>query len=226
MPQLSGKMKRFLSKDEGASNVVSSGVATTKNVPAWLRRLPNQLTWFRVFCIPLVVVLLIKGDTVVAGTQFSTGLADKLAALVFTLAGITDFFDGWVARRFGVETVLGKLLDPLADKLLDVSALIILVEKHRLAGWIAVVLIVRDLGINAIRLSALEDNIVIAANPLAKWKTFFLDVGIVGLMIYGPLFEVIPALEIGQVAVWLALAASLGSAFLYLWDYGHKLRTS
>lgn len=195
-----------------------------KPVPDWLRRLPNQLTWLRVFCIPAVVYFLLQGNAVTPGVEFVSTHADKMAALIFTLAGITDFLDGWIARKFGVETVLGKLLDPLADKLLDVSAMIILVEKHRMAGWVAVILIVRDLAINAIRLSAMEDNIVIAANPLAKWKTFFLDIAIVGLMIHGPLFEIIPALQIGTVALWLAVAASLVSAFLYLWDYGRKLR--
>lgn len=195
-----------------------------KETPLWLRRLPNQLTWLRIFCIPIVVVLLIEGDAVVANVPFSSGITDMLAALVFTFAGITDFFDGWIARKYGVETVTGKLLDPLADKLLDVSTLIILVEKHRLAGWIAVVLIVRDLAINAIRVSAMEDNIVIAASTLAKWKTTFLDFGIVGLMIYAPLFGVIPAKEIGVVGIWLALAASLGSAAMYLRDYAGKLR--
>lgn len=195
------------------------------SVKPWLRRLPNQLTWLRIFCIPLVVVLMLRGEAIQPDSVHIPASVDAWAALIFSLAAITDFFDGWLARRFGVETVLGKLLDPLADKLLVVSAIIILVEKHRLAGWIAVVLIVRDLGINAIRISAMEDNITISSSWIGKTKTALLDIGIVGLIVHGQLWG-IPFTIIGEFFVWFALAASLLSAFQYLWNYAQSLRMS
>ena len=97
-------------------------------------RLPNQLTWLRIACIPVVVILLLEGAPVLPGAdaKFEIQNVDILAAIVFGLAALTDFFDGWLARRFGAQSLLGKLLDPLADKLLVVASMIILVEKHKI----------------------------------------------------------------------------------------------
>ena len=189
-------------------------------------RLPNQLTWLRIACIPVVVILLLEGAPVVSGpdAKFEIQNVDILSAIVFGLAALTDFFDGWLARRFGAQSLLGKLLDPLADKLLVVASMIILVEKQRLAGWIAVVLIVRDLGINAIRLAAMDEKIMIESSQLGKVKTFFLDLGIAGLMVHGTLWY-IPWLLIGQISIGVAVASSLISAGLYLFAYAAALRT-
>jgi CDP-diacylglycerol--glycerol-3-phosphate 3-phosphatidyltransferase len=189
-------------------------------------RLPNQLTWLRIACIPVVVILLLEGAPVLPGAdaKFEIQNVDILAAIVFGLAALTDFFDGWLARRFGAQSLLGKLLDPLADKLLVVASMIILVEKQRLAGWIAVVLIVRDLGINAIRLAAMDEKIMIESSQLGKVKTFFLDLGIAGLMVHGTLWY-IPWLLIGQISIGVAVASSLISAGLYLYAYAAALRT-
>jgi CDP-diacylglycerol--glycerol-3-phosphate 3-phosphatidyltransferase len=176
----------------------------------------------RILCIPAVVLLMLDGNSVDRGVPHVISTTDILAAVVFALAALTDFFDGFIARRYGVETVLGKLLDPLADKLLVVSALIILVEKHRLEGWIAVLLIVRDLGMNAIRISAMEEDILIPSSWIGKTKTAFLDVGIVGLAVYGTVGGFSFAL-IGKACMWAALVASLVSAAEYLYGYARRL---
>lgn len=191
--------------------------------PAWMKRLPNQLTWLRIACIPIVVVLLLDGDPVELGQPIEVRTMDVAAGITFALAAFTDFLDGWLARMLGAQSILGKLLDPLADKLLVVAAMIILVEKQKLAGWIAVVLIVRDLGINAIRLAANEDKISLDSSWLGKTKTLFLDVGIGSLMVHGMLWG-IPFLLVGQVAIGLAVASSVLSAGHYLWQYGRELR--
>ncbi len=196
----------------------------TQNVSPWLRRLPNQLTFLRIACIPAVVALMNQGVVLSSiGQVVPLSHTDLAAALLFALAAITDFFDGWIARKYGVESILGKLLDPLADKLLVVSALIILVEKHRLAGWMAVILIVRDLGINALRITAHEDNITISSSWLGKTKTFFLDVGIVGLTLSSQ-WGFFSFSFWGLVAMWLALVVSLWSAGEYIYDYAVKLK--
>lgn len=195
----------------------------SQSVNPWLRRLPNQLTLLRIACIPAVVFLMNQGEMVTgsdASINWST--TDVAAGVLFAIAALTDFFDGWIARKYGVETVLGKLLDPLADKLLVVSALVILVEKHRLAGWMAVVLIVRDLGINAIRLAAYEDNIMISSSWLGKTKTLFLDVGIVGLTVWSTLGFFSFSFW-GMVSIWLALVVSLWSAGEYVMSYAREL---
>lgn len=199
-----------------------------KKQPLWLSKLPNRLTWLRILCIPFVVCLLLYSRPAQDPPYFfaiipqTPSTVDIIAAIIFALAALTDFLDGWIARKFKLETVLGKLLDPLADKLLIVSSLIILVEKHRLLGWVAVLIIVRDLGINAIRLSAIDENIHIPSNVVGKFKTTLLDIGIIGLIIHGPLLS-IPFHLIGIISIFLALLASIVSAFQYLWFYAYEL---
>lgn len=198
-----------------------------RTAPApWLRRLPNQLTLLRILCIPLVVLLMLQGEHYVAGQPFEVKTTDGWACFVFSVAAITDFLDGYLARRFGVETLLGKLLDPLADKLLVVSALIILVDQHRMASWIAVVLIVRDLGINAVRIAAMEENIFIHSSWIGKTKTFLLDIGIAFLMVNGTILTYLDCRLIGLAFVWLALVSSVWSAVQYLYDYAKKTKAS
>ena len=195
-----------------------------QNVSPWLRRLPNQLTFLRIACIPAVVYLMNQGAMVEGLSDpkpWST--TDIAAGVLFAIAAITDFFDGWIARKYGVETILGKLLDPLAYKLLVVSALVILVEKHRLAGWLAVLLIVRDLAISAIRLAAYEDKIMISSSWLGKTKTFFLDIGIVGLTVWSSL-GFFSFSWWGMVSMWVALIVSLWSAGEYVVGYARALR--
>jgi CDP-diacylglycerol--glycerol-3-phosphate 3-phosphatidyltransferase len=195
-------------------------------VSLWIRRLPNQLTVLRILCIPAVVILTNQGAEVSAiGDTIAFSWTDFAAALIFSIAAFTDFLDGWIARKFSVETLFGKLLDPLADKLLVVSSLVILVEKHRLAGWMAVILIVRDLGINALRLAAHEDNILISSSWLGKTKTFFLDVGIVGLT-FSYQWGFFSFAFWGLVSMWCALVVSLWSAGEYIWDYAAKLKSA
>lgn len=195
-----------------------------KPVPLWIQRLPNQLTGLRVALIPIVVYFMLQGGEPPLDKAYTPNSGDIWAASLFGLASLTDFFDGWIARRYHVESVLGKLLDPVADKLLVVSAMIILVEKHRLPGWIAVLLIVRDLGINAVRIAALEDGISVPSSWIGKTKTLFLDLGIVGLTVHGTLGSFWHFLEVGWACMILALITSLLSAGQYLWDYAHALR--
>ncbi|MES2616132.1 MAG: CDP-alcohol phosphatidyltransferase family protein, partial [Bdellovibrionota bacterium] len=98
-----------------------------KKIPPWLRKLPNRLTYLRILCIPVVVYLMTYGDLADETWRFwdvkpiSPSSTDIIAAIVFSVAAITDLFDGLIARKFQIETMLGKLLDPLADKLLVVS---------------------------------------------------------------------------------------------------------
>ncbi|RDB35316.1 MAG: CDP-diacylglycerol--glycerol-3-phosphate 3-phosphatidyltransferase [Spirobacillus cienkowskii] len=199
------------------------------NIPSWIQKLPNRLTFLRILCIPVVVYLMSLGEVANESGHFGVikpiqpSVTDIAAALVFSLAALTDFFDGWIARKFKVESFLGKLLDPLADKLLVVSAMVILVEKHRMDGVIAVIIIVRDLGINAIRLAAVDDGIQIASSFIGKTKTTFQDLGIIGLTVGGTLWFV-PFHIVGQFFILLALAASLVSGIQYLYEYAKKLK--
>jgi CDP-diacylglycerol---glycerol-3-phosphate 3-phosphatidyltransferase len=123
--------------------------------------LPNVLTVMRIMLVPALVVALL-GDT---------PAGDVLAAVVFALASLTDFIDGYLARARDSITTFGKLMDPLADKLLIVAALISLVSLHRLAAWVAMVIIARELAVTVLRLGASQAGVVMAASMFGKIKT-------------------------------------------------------
>jgi len=123
--------------------------------------LPNVLTVLRIMLVPVLVVALLG----------NTPSGDVLAAVVFAAASLTDFVDGYLARARDSITTFGKLMDPLADKLLIVAALISLVSLHRLAAWVAMVIIARELAVTVLRMGATQAGVVIAASNLAKAKT-------------------------------------------------------
>jgi CDP-diacylglycerol---glycerol-3-phosphate 3-phosphatidyltransferase len=123
--------------------------------------LPNLLTVLRIMLVPVLVVALLG----------NTPAGDVLAATVFALASLTDFIDGWLARSRDSITTFGKLMDPLADKLLIVAALISLVSLHRLAAWVAMVIITRELAVTVLRLSATQAGVVMSASMFGKLKT-------------------------------------------------------
>ncbi len=124
--------------------------------------LPNVLTVLRIMLVPVLVVALLG----------NTPAGDVLAAIVFALASLTDFVDGYLARARGSITNFGKLMDPLADKLLIVAALIALVSQQRLAAWIAMVIITRELAVTVLRMGATAQfGVVAGANMLGKIKT-------------------------------------------------------
>jgi CDP-diacylglycerol--glycerol-3-phosphate 3-phosphatidyltransferase len=135
--------------------------------------LPNVLTVFRILLVPVLVVALLD----------ETEHADVLAAVVFALASFTDFVDGWLARSRGAITAFGKLMDPIADKLLVIAALVALVSLDRLAGWVAMVIIARELAVTLARAQAPH---VIPAAQLGKLKTVLQIAAIFFLILLEP----------------------------------------
>ncbi len=123
--------------------------------------LPNLLTVLRIMLVPVLVVALLG----------NTPAGDVLAAVVFALASLTDFVDGYLARARDSVTTFGKLMDPLADKLLVVAALISLVSLDRLEAWVAMVIITRELAVTVLRLGATQAGVVISASMFGKVKT-------------------------------------------------------
>src|SRR5437763_16371555 len=124
--------------------------------------LPNLLTVVRILLVPVLVVALLE----------KTGGGDLLAAIVFAIASLTDAIDGYLARSRNWVTSFGKLMDPIADKLLIVAALIALVSLGRLAAWVAMVIICREFAVTALRLVAgAQQGVVIPASALGKLKT-------------------------------------------------------
>lgn len=123
--------------------------------------LPNLLTVLRIMLVPVLVVALLG----------NTPSGDVLAAVVFAAASLTDFVDGWLARTRDSITTFGKLMDPLADKLLIVGALLSLVSLHRLEGWVAMVIIARELAVTVLRVGATQVGVVMGASMFGKVKT-------------------------------------------------------
>jgi CDP-diacylglycerol---glycerol-3-phosphate 3-phosphatidyltransferase len=123
--------------------------------------LPNVLTVLRIMLVPVLVVALLG----------NTPSGDILAAVVFALASLTDFVDGYLARARDSVTTFGKLMDPLADKLLIVGALLSLVSLHRLEGWVAMVIIARELAVTMLRVNVGQSGVVISASMFGKVKT-------------------------------------------------------
>ncbi len=132
--------------------------------------LPNQLTILRVILIPVCLLL------------WALGLP-WWAAAVFALAAVTDFLDGYIARKRGIVTVFGKFADPVADKLLVLTTLVMLVRGGLMEAWVTVVILCRELAVDGLRMVAVGQGKVIAAGPLGKWKTTFQMVTIVCILL-------------------------------------------
>jgi len=138
--------------------------------------LPNALTLARILAVPVVVVALLE----------ETPNGDTLAAAVFALAAATDGLDGYVARSRGSVTTFGKLMDPLADKLLVTAALVSLVSLGRLEAWVAMVIIAREIAVTGLRAIAAERGIVISASWLGKAKTVLQIAAVIALIATNP----------------------------------------
>ncbi len=139
-----------------------------------LLNLPNMLTMSRIVAVPVVVVLL----------MFESKQACFWAAMVFLAASLTDWLDGYLARKWGVVTVLGKFLDPLADKLIVMAALIMLIPLDRVPAWAVFIILARDIIVSGIRSIASSEGIVIDASPLGKYKTIFQMIALVILLLH------------------------------------------
>ena len=161
--------------------------------------IPNALTMLRIVAVPVVVAALLgaipNGDT--------------WAVIVFTAAAFTDGLDGWIARRKGDVTTFGKLMDPLADKLLVVAALVSLVSLDRLQAWIAMVIIARELAVTGLRAVAVEYGVVLAASWLGKLKTALQVAAIIALIAVDPATMAVDAV------VWAALIVTVWSGIDY-----------
>ena len=144
------------------------------NFRSGLLNLPNLLTLGRVAAIPVLVVLLF----------FGSREAGFWAAAIFSAASVTDWLDGWLARKWGVVTVLGKFLDPLADKLIVMAALVMLIPLGRVPAWAVFVILAREMVVTGLRSIASSEGVVIAASDLGKYKTIFQMVAIIGLLLH------------------------------------------
>jgi CDP-diacylglycerol--glycerol-3-phosphate 3-phosphatidyltransferase len=170
-----------------------------------ISNLPNTLSLFRMVCIPIVVICL----------YFQGRWGSFLAALFLGMAFITDFLDGFYARKYGAVTVLGKFLDPLADKILVSSTLIMLIAIGRIPAWVGILIIARELAITGLRSIAVSEGVVIQASSLGKYKTIFQSVATLGLCLHYEYLK-IDFHVVGMLFLWVALILTLWSGWAYL----------
>jgi len=145
-------------------------------------------------------------------------LASFLAALVFGIASFTDLLDGYLARQQKAETAIGKLLDPMADKLLILSGMIMLIPLDRIPAWMVVLIIGREVAITGLRGIASAEGEVIAASRLGKAKMILQSLSLGGLMLHYEYFG-INFHVLGMILLWIALAITLWSGIDYFWKF-------
>ncbi len=170
--------------------------------------LANALTISRIVVVPVIVILLLCDGLI----------PSVIAAVLFVAATITDYLDGYFARKYNIESDLGKLLDPLADKLLIASVMIMLIPLDRVPAWIAAIIIGRELAVTGLRSIASEKHIIIAANWLGKYKTAFQCAALIPLLIHYPIFGIQFQLA-GEFFLWIALFFSVWSGYDYISSY-------
>jgi len=171
-----------------------------------MRNLPNILTLCRIGVVPVLVVLLF----------FSSPLLRAVAALIFVLASVTDYLDGYLARKYDVISPMGKLLDPMADKLLMMSVLIMLVPcpVGGVPAWMVVVILGRDIMVTSLRGVASAQGVVIQAEELGKYKTILQVFALTGLILHYTYFGIDFHLG-GMYFLWASLLLSIWSGISY-----------
>jgi CDP-diacylglycerol--glycerol-3-phosphate 3-phosphatidyltransferase len=175
--------------------------------------LPNLLTMARIVMIPVCLAFLDR----------DTPRDCFWSAIVFTLAAFTDVLDGFLARKLGVVSVVGKLLDPLADKLIVMATLVWMAPMGRIPAWVVVLLLARDIAVTGLRSVAASEGVIIAAGQEGKTKTALQMIGIIALILGYPYhlsyagidLGVVDVVRVGQMLVYLSLAFSLMSAAQY-----------
>jgi CDP-diacylglycerol--glycerol-3-phosphate 3-phosphatidyltransferase len=169
--------------------------------------LPNALTMLRILAVPVVVVVLLG----------ATSDGDVIAALVFAAAAATDGLDGYIARSRNSVTTFGKLMDPLADKLLIIGALLSLVSLGRIEAWVAMVIIAREVAVTILRTIAAERGLVIAASWMGKAKTMLQSAAIIALIAWNP------APTWVDVLLYIALAVTVISGADYFFGLRRRI---
>ena len=169
---------------------------------------PNTVTILRLGVIPVLFFLL-----------YSPGPTGSLViAILFVIAALADILDGYIARKYNVETVVGKFLDPIADKLIINTAMIMMIPINRIPAWIVAIIIIRDFVVDGVRSIASSDGLIIQASTIAKQKTLCQNFAVSALMIHYPFFGA-DAHAVGMVILYIALVMSIASGIDYLMKF-------
>jgi CDP-diacylglycerol--glycerol-3-phosphate 3-phosphatidyltransferase len=184
----------------------------------WPINLPNSLTIVRIFLVPLLVVVLL--------TKFEGRLVlgirkELVGAAIFAVASLTDWLDGYLARRRQQVTTLGQMMDPIADKLLVLAAFISLVQMGLAPAWMVAIIIGREFAVTALRGIAYSRGVTIQASPLGKFKMAAQVVAILLLILGRDHLQ--QFFVLGQVALWIVMLAAIASGIDYYRRFNHVL---
>jgi CDP-diacylglycerol--glycerol-3-phosphate 3-phosphatidyltransferase len=174
-------------------------------IKAWQRQLPNIITISRIAFVPLIV----------AALYMDKPMGGVVAGLLFILASIGDWLDGYLARLYNVESLLGKFMDPISDKILVTCTLVMMIPTKDISPLLVILLLMRDTLINGLRSVAASENIIIAAGQMGKWKTAVQMVAIPAALIEIPVGP-LPSYQIGIVGLWLSVILSMISGTQYV----------
>ena len=175
--------------------------------------IPNILAFIRILLAPIMFVLLVNRDLAIFDGINYTWL-DFFAGFIFVIASSTDFFDGYIARRFNQVTMLGKILDPLADKMITLAGFLGLMMLGRADEWAIYLIITRELFITGLRVSAVAQNIDISASIIGKVKTVVQMIAIGFLLMEW---------SGGEFILWIAVVLTLYSGYEYVRDFFKKV---
>jgi len=175
---------------------------------SWKMKLPMILTYARAAAAPVILGILMSGWP----------WAGWASAVLFMVAALTDWWDGMLARRYGVESNMGRFMDPIADKILVLGAIVMLLAMGRVDPVMVFLFLARDIFIGGIRSVAAANNLIIAAKPFGKWKTAIQMLAIPCLLVYEPVFG-IPVADVGYYGLWVSVGLSLISGVEYTIGY-------
>ncbi|QTN01462.1 CDP-diacylglycerol--glycerol-3-phosphate 3-phosphatidyltransferase [Sediminibacillus dalangtanensis] len=189
--------------------------------------IPNRITMSRIFLIPIFILLLsipFDWGSWDIGNQ-ELPISHFMAGLLFILASTTDWVDGFYARKYNLVTNLGKFLDPLADKLLVASALILLVEMGSAPAWVVIIIISREFAVTGLRLVAAGEGLVLAASQMGKLKTVLQIVAISALLLHNYPFSYL-SFPFGIICLYAAMIITIVSGYDYFRKNWHVMRDS
>ena len=191
-----------------------SGISKYKGIFVSLN-LPNSLAFFRILLAPLMFFMLVNAPGIF--TQIHISWINYFAALIFVIASVTDFFDGYIARSWDQKTKLGAILDPLADKMLILAAFLGLMMLGRASAWAVYLILVREFFITGFRVVMASDGVEVAASMAGKVKT------VSQMFAVGFLLMSWPG---GELLLWIAVALTLYSGFEYIFAYVKAMKKS
>lgn len=186
-----------------------------------LLNIPNLLTYSRIAVIPFITIfLMVQGPEHSAAFNRAMNLS---AAFLFILAGISDIVDGYYARKYQMVSLMGKFIDPIADKLLHMAVMVLMIPMGRLPALLVLILLFREIVISGLRTIAAAEGMIIAAGPMGKRKTAWLNCGLSALLIYDPIFG-ISSYTVGWICMGIGTVYAIISGVEYLYLFYKHLK--